>query len=205
MKDRAHCSAVRLREITAASIALCAVIALSACGGEGGRESANGPESAPSTASQPSEAPSTPPSESADPLAAQKRAVLQTYSRFWEEQVKAYSQGDVAGTDVAKYAAAQALSATKRDLSELRSQGIVTTGEPAHDTSVDELEPDKKVPYAKLTDCLDSTGWKFVYAKSQKPVDMPTNRLVRYVTEVEAEKWGNQWKIVTVTPQQRTC
>ncbi|MFE0930612.1 hypothetical protein ACFW4O_30735 [Streptomyces mutabilis] len=44
----------------------------------------------------------------------QKRAVLQTYSRFWEEQVKAYSQGDVAGTDVAKYAAAQALSATKR-------------------------------------------------------------------------------------------
>ncbi|CAM5560889.1 hypothetical protein STENM36S_00027 [Streptomyces tendae] len=119
--------------------------------------------------------------------------------------MKAYSQGDVDGTDVAKYAAAQALSATKRDLSELRSQGIVTTGEPAHDTSVDELKPDKKVPYAKLTDCLDSTGWKFVYAKSQKPVDMPTNRLVRYVTEVEAEKWGNQWKIVTVTPQQRTC
>jgi hypothetical protein len=149
--------------------------------------------------------PSAPEPESADPRAAHKHAVLQTYERFWEEQVKAYNQGDVTGTNVAKYAAAQALSATKRDLSELRSQGIVTTGEPAHDTAVEELHPDRKVPYAKLTDCLDSTGWHFVHAKSRKPVDMPTNRLVRYVTEIEAEKWGKQWKIVTVTPQQRTC
>ncbi|MEU3901725.1 hypothetical protein [Streptomyces sp. NPDC045251] len=184
------------------TVLLAGMLVLTACGGD---ESAERPASASPTPSQPPGAPSTPSSDGADPQAAQKRAVLQTYHRFWEEQVKAYSQGDVTGTDVAKYAAAQALSATTRDLSELRSQGIVTTGEPAHDTSVDELQLDKKVPYAKLTDCLDSTGWKFVYAKSQKPVDMPTNRLVRYVTEVEAEKWGNQWKIVTVTPQQRTC
>ncbi|MZE74661.1 hypothetical protein [Streptomyces sp. SID5789] len=202
MKDRAHCTAARLREIAAASIALCAAVALTACGGD---ESTDGSATTASAPSQPSKTPSASPSESADPQASQKRAVLQAYNRFWEEQVKAYSRGNVTGTDFAKYAAAQALSATKRDLNELRSQGIVTTGEPTHATSVDKLQADKKVPYAKLTDCLDSTGWKFVYAESQKPVDMPTNRLVRYVTEVEAEKWGNQWKIVTVTPQQRSC
>ncbi|WP_331763534.1 hypothetical protein [Streptomyces anthocyanicus] len=202
MNDRAHCSAVRLRGIAAASIALCAAMALTACGGG---ESADSPASPSTNPSQSSVTPSASASESEDPQAAQKRAVLQAYNRFWEEQVKAYSRGDATGTEVAKYAAAQALSATKQDLSELRSQGIVTTGEPTHATSVDKLQADKKVPYAKLTDCLDSTGWKFVYAESQKPVDMPTNRLVRYVTEVEAEKWGNQWKIVTVTPQQRSC
>ncbi|MGW0628510.1 hypothetical protein [Streptomyces sp. NPDC002758] len=130
---------------------------------------------------------------------------MKTYSRFWEEQVKAYAKGDASGTEFSRYAAAVALSSTEDDLEDLRAKGIVTTGAPTHDTTVDSLEADKKVPHAALTDCLDSTDWKFVYRDSGKPVAMPKNRLVRYVTKVDAEKWGKQWKIVDVTPQQRHC
>ncbi|MEU3795946.1 hypothetical protein AB0F07_40280 [Streptomyces fructofermentans] len=131
--------------------------------------------------------------------------MLAAYSAFWGEQVKAYAQGNSKGTDLHQYAAAVALSGTEEDLKDLRSKGIVTTGAPSHKPVVDVLEPDREVPHAKLTDCLDSTDWKFVYRKSGKPVGMPKGRLVRYVTNVEAEKWGEQWKIVEVVPQQRAC
>ncbi|MHB9848985.1 hypothetical protein ACSYGO_07020 [Streptomyces krungchingensis] len=124
---------------------------------------------------------------------------------MWDEQVKAYAKGGAEGTDLSKYAAALALSGTEDDLKDLRTKGIVTTGAPTHKTEVDTLEMDKKVPHAKLTDCMDSTDWKFVYRKSGKPVQMPKDRLVRYVTKVEAERWGKQWKIVDVVPQQRAC
>lgn len=124
---------------------------------------------------------------------------------MWAEQVKAYAQGDSKGTDLDQYAAAVALSGTETDLEDLRAKGIVTKGAPTHETEVESLEADEKVPHAKLTDCLDSTNWKFVYRESAKPVEMPENRLVRYVTKIEAEKWGKQWKIVDVVPQQTAC
>ncbi|MFG2312949.1 hypothetical protein ACGFS9_30380 [Streptomyces sp. NPDC048566] len=124
---------------------------------------------------------------------------------MWAEQTKAYAKGDVKGTKLSTYAAALALSGTEDDLKDLRSKDIVTTGAPTHKATVTLLDMDKKVPHAKLTDCLDSTGWKFVYRKSGKRVEMPKDRLVRYVTKVEAEKWGKQWKIVDVTPQQHAC
>ncbi|MGW3819134.1 hypothetical protein [Streptomyces sp. NPDC005046] len=176
------------------------LMALSACSSaeEDPGTSAKQPSSA-SSPVRPSKSPST------DPQAAVRKDVLTAYSAFWREQVKAYAKGDSKGTDLRQYAAAVALSGAEDDLRDLRSKGIVTIGAPSHNAAVDTLEPDKKVPHAKLTDCLDSTDWKFVYRKSGKPVEMPKNRLVRYVTKVEAEKWGTQWKIVDVVPQQRAC
>ncbi|WP_406368397.1 hypothetical protein OG788_46305 [Streptomyces sp. NBC_00647] len=175
--------------------------ALSACSNDRDSGDSAKPSAMPPSAvspNSPSPSPST--SESVD-----QAAVLNAYSRMWDEQVKAYAKGDTKGTDLSQYAAALALSGTEDDLKDLRSKGIVTTGAPAHKTAVDALEMDKKVPHAMLTDCMDSANWEFVYRKSGKPVEMPKDRLVRYVTKVEAEKWGKQWKIVDVVPQQRAC
>lgn len=58
---------------------------------------------------------------------------------------------------------------------------------------------------ARLTDCLDVSDWKLIYARSGKPVAMPANRLTRYVNQVKAEKWRKQWKILDVTPEQQAC
>ncbi|MET7888444.1 hypothetical protein [Streptomyces avermitilis] len=177
------------------------LMTLSACSSDGDLNDSAKPTRTPSaatTSSSPTPSPST--SESVD-----QAAVLDAYSRMWDEQVKAYAKGDAKGTDLSRYAAALALSSTEDDLQDLRSKGIVTTGAPTHKATVDSLEMDKKIPHAKLTDCLDSTGWKFLHRKSGKPVQMPKDRLVRYVTKVEAERWGKQWKIVDVVPQQRAC
>jgi hypothetical protein len=194
-------SAVRARN-HAALVALigCCTVGLAACSDGGTGDNAKSSTTPSATGSPKSPSPSPSSSE-----AAEKAAVLEAYSRMWEEQVKAYAKGDSKGTALSQYAAALALSGAEDDLKDLRSKGIVTTGAPKHRTTVDSLDPAKKVPHAKLTDCLDSTDWKFVYRNSGKPVEMPKDRLVRYVTKIQAEKWGKQWKIVDVVPQQNAC
>ncbi|MDQ1041862.1 hypothetical protein [Streptomyces sp. V4I2] len=193
---------VRVRNIAAASLLLGAAFTMTACSGNGGE--ADSSATTPSVTSSDTPAPATS-SANTDPQAAEKAAVLDAYDHFWDEQAKAYAKGDTAGTAFDQYAAAEAMSSTEADLKDLRSKGIVTTGAPTHDTTVDSLAAAKKVPSAKLTDCMDSTDWKFVYRKTGKPVEMPEDRLIRYVTKIDAEKWGKQWKIVNVTPQQSVC
>jgi hypothetical protein len=131
--------------------------------------------------------------------------VLEAYSKMWVEQVKAYRKADVTGTDLDEFAAALALSSTKRDLKDLRSKGIVATGAPTHEVDVTQIDVAAKVPKAELTDCLDTAEWTLVYSESGKPVEMPEKRLTRYVNKIEAEKWGEQWKILDVTPEQQAC
>lgn len=194
---RAH----RLRK-HAALMAVTGLALLTACSDTDG-DSDDAASASPSVAT--SEPASATPSVSGDPQSAEETAVLKAYAAFWAEQVKAYSKGDTQGTDFAQYAAAEAKSSTEADLKDLRSKGIVTTGAPTHEAEVDRLSSAKQVPSARLTDCLDSADWKFIYSKTRKPVQMPENRLVRYVTKVDAEKWGKQWKIVNVTPQQDAC
>lgn len=187
---------VRPWTYTAALVAA-SLLALTSC-------TSSGIESTDS-AQPPTDAPPTPSPPVADtPEAAAEKAVLAAYQRFWDEQAKAYAKGSTQGTDFDRYAAAVALASTKDDLAALRSKGIVTKGAPDHETTVEVIESGK-VPSAKLSDCLDSTDWTFIYSKTGKRVDMPEERLLRYVTKVEAEKWGKQWKIVKVTPQQKAC
>ncbi|MGW2748439.1 hypothetical protein [Streptomyces sp. NPDC001450] len=144
-------------------------------------------------------------SPSTSPTADPEDAVKEAYKRYWEEQVKAYAKGDAKGTQLSVYSGALALSKTEDDLKDLRAKGIVTTGAPKHDVEVTSFKPNEKVPQAKLTDCLDTSTWKFLYRDSGKPVEMPKDRLVRYVTKIDAEKWGKQWKVLNVDQQQTAC
>ncbi|MGW7276072.1 hypothetical protein ACWGH5_36855 [Streptomyces sp. NPDC054864] len=197
-------AAVRFRNQTATvAAALCAALALSACGSSDDDSGKKAP-GVKSPASK-SSAPSTTPSPSTDPETAEKKAVLEAYARMWAENVKAYAKADPKGTKLSTYSAAVAWAQWKNDLKSLKKQGIVTTGEPSHDIEVTGIKPDKKVPSAELTDCLDTTDWKFVYRKSGKPVAMPNNRLKSYVMEITAEKWGKQWKVVVAKPLDRAC
>ncbi|MGW3099881.1 hypothetical protein ACWDCC_41310 [Streptomyces sp. NPDC001102] len=195
-------AAVRTRIHAPTLILAGSLLGLTGCSDNGGD---SGASSTGSSVRSSEPAPVTATSASADPQAAEKAAVLDAYTRFWDEQAKAYAKGDTAGTHFGRYAAAEALSSTESDLKSLRSKGIVTTGAPTHKPAVDSLEATKKVPSAKLTDCLDSSRWKFIYRSSGKPVEMPKKRLIRYWTKIDAEKWGKQWKIVDITPQQNAC
>lgn len=197
-------STVRFRNQTAAvGAALCAALALSACGSSDDDSGKEAPD-AKSPASK-SSAPSTTSSPGADPETAERKAVLEAYARMWDEQVKAYAKADPKGTKLSTYSVALAWAQTKNDLKGLKEKGIVTTGEPTHEVEVTSIKPDKKAPSAEMTDCLDTSDWKFVYRKSGKGIAMPENRLERYVMEIQAEKWGKQWKIVVAKPTDRAC
>lgn len=198
-------AAVRYRNrIAAAAAVLSALAVLSACGSSSGGDNADkavkpSPETSSSSETE------TPSTAAPDPEDAEKKAVTDAYADMWDEQVKAYAKADVKGTDLSTYSAAKAWVQTKRDLEALKSKGMVATGKPEHDVKVTGFKPDKQVPWAGLTDCLDTANWKYVYRKSGKAVPIPDGRLESYTLKVQAEKWGKQWKIVDLVPQDRAC
>ncbi|SHN30914.1 hypothetical protein [Streptomyces yunnanensis] len=172
-----------------------AALSLTACSGSGDHKTDSEPTPSRHTTS---------PSASTDPQAEAKQEVLGTYREFWAAQTKAYAQANVSGTDLKKYATADALSRAEGDILSLQRAGVVTEGQPKSSPQVTALALQKKVPAATITDCLDISGWRQVEKKTGK--DVPRNNaLTRYVTVVSAEKWGKQWMILKVDPQQRSC
>ncbi|MFI5688389.1 hypothetical protein [Streptomyces sp. NPDC051636] len=202
MNRRAHripCSAVRFRNFGAVSLALCAALTLAACSSSDGDSKGSAHTSAP-TSSKPSS------TASADPQAAEKKAVLSAYDAFWTEQVKAYAQGDIKGTDLKKYATKEALGGVMGDVLVMKKAGTATTGTPKHRTEVAAITLSGSTPTATVEDCLDISNWKTVKKKSGEVQPFPSNQPLRYITTGKAEKWGKQWMITKLTPEgDRTC
>ncbi|NGO75757.1 hypothetical protein G6045_08730 [Streptomyces sp. YC504] len=127
------------------------------------------------------------------------------YGKFWDTQAAAYAKGSSKGTNFNDYATLDALASTESDLLTLQEQGIVTRGKPTSTVSRISVDMDRKIPNGRLTDCLDTEPWTFHYKDTGKQVPRSKERILRYVTEVEAEKWGKQWMITKVTPSKREC
>jgi hypothetical protein len=182
----------------AVSLAVAASVSLSACSDGKNDEKTPAPKTSTSAAPSPQTA-------APDPAELERKEVLTAYERMWEEQVEAYRKADPSGTQLQKYTGALAWSSAKNDLKDLKSKGIVATGSPTHDVEVTAIDTNAKVPTAQLTDCLDTSSWKLVYDATDKPVEMPQGRLTRYSNKIEAERWGDQWKILNVVPQREAC
>jgi hypothetical protein len=135
----------------------------------------------------------------------EKEAVLAAYGHYWDEQVKAYKTGTIKGTDLKKYAVGDAVARVESDLMTMKSNGVIADGAPHNDASVTTLNLEAQVPKATLTDCLDISSWKRLYRKTGKEVPTPKGRIDHYLTDVHAEKWGKQWKILSATPKQKEC
>jgi hypothetical protein len=199
---RAHRTAhpaVRFRNLTAASLALSAALAVSACSSSDGDSKPSAKTSAPAS----SQAAST---ASAAPDAMEKKAVLKTYNAFWAEQVKAYAQADIQGTDLKKYATEKALGQAMGDVLVMKKGGTATTGAPKHRAQVTQLTLTGHTPKAVVQDCLDISSWKTINRKSGKVQPFPSNQPLRYITTAKAEKWGTRWMITEVTPEgDHTC
>ncbi|MEU2134616.1 hypothetical protein [Streptomyces sp. NPDC018352] len=186
--------------VTCSALTGLSLLALAACSSNGKPAEAKGPEHTPS--SSPSAPPAT---ESADPSAASKTAVLSVYGRYWQEQVKAYAKADTKGTDLRKYATKDALGRSIGDALSLKQAGNIMRGAPSNDADVTSINLNKKIPSAVIKDCLDVSGWETVERKSGKVLPFADNALTRYETIATAEKWGAQWLITKVEPQERGC
>ncbi|MGW4560998.1 hypothetical protein ACWEN3_00895 [Streptomyces sp. NPDC004561] len=198
-QQRAGLTAVRFRNLAAPSLMLCTALTLSACSSsdEGGKNSA---QTSPPASSAPAS------TASADPDAAEKAAVLKTYNAFWAEQVKAYAQGNIQGTDLKKYASKDALGGAMGDVLVMKQAGNATTGAPTHRTQVTSLTLTGSIPKATVQDCMDISNWKIIKKATGKVQPFPSNQPLRYITTAAVEKWGKQWMITKLTPDgDHTC
>ncbi|WP_280671692.1 MULTISPECIES: hypothetical protein [unclassified Kitasatospora] len=137
--------------------------------------------------------------------AASRAAVLDTYRKYWDEQIKAYAQGSVVGTELEKYSVDQALSGTRADVYNNKTAGIVLTGSPKISPTVTTIELDKSPKQATLSDCLDISGWTPVDTKTgaARPV---TNPVLRYTVTATARTVGSDWMISEVdSDMSRPC
>ncbi|WP_225080821.1 hypothetical protein [Streptomyces sp. CoT10] len=146
-----------------------------------------------------------PGTSSADPEIAARQDLLSTYRRYWDEKAVAYSKASMAGTDLATYAKGDALGLAQSDLKNLKTMGQVTEGKPLIHPQVTRLDLQKEVPLAQISDCVDVSAWKILNAKTRSEVALPKDRRTKYVSKVTAEKWGKQWVILEIKPENRAC
>lgn len=144
-----------------------------------------------------------PPSATADTGVA---AVIEdVYRKYWQEKTKAYAQASVEGTELKKYAVAQAYTSAETEVKALRNKGLVTKGTPLIAPEVTSVDTSRQVPRGSLTDCTDVSNWALVRKSDGQAVSLPEGRRTKYVTRVVAEKWYGRWVIVQVSPEDRSC
>ncbi|WP_405655524.1 hypothetical protein OG581_42025 [Streptomyces sp. NBC_01386] len=182
------------------SFALSAVLMLSGCGSSAGGD--NPSAKSPATPPTPSES-----STKADPEAAEKASVLDSYRRMWAEQMKAYRKADAKGTDLTKYASLDALGKFRLDLAHMKENSTVIKGKLGHQgTKVSALDMKAKTPKATVTDCVDLSAWQTYDVKAKKVIPLPSNQPMRYMTTAKAERWNGHWMVTDYTPDgERKC
>ncbi|MEU2514509.1 hypothetical protein [Streptomyces syringium] len=143
---------------------------------------------------------------SADPQEeAAKAKVVTVYRKYWDEQIKAYAKASPADTDLNKYAFDRALSKTKGDLISMQQKGNVLRGDVQIDPKVTSISLGETPKKAAITDCTDVSKWQLVNEKSGKPVELPKERLTRFITNVTIRTVGERWMVVDIQQTDRKC
>ncbi|MFI5808721.1 hypothetical protein [Streptomyces sp. NPDC051561] len=161
------------------------------------------PEAKPAaTASSRPTPPKTPaaPPTSADPLAAEKTAVLTSYGNFLREQARAYEIVDWKATDVRQYVSGRALKQVHNDVQSLKNAGNHAQGAPKNDSKVTKITMSGRIPTATITSCMDVSGWKTL-DKSGKALPPVPGALDRFVMVSSLEKWPNGWMTIAEKPE----
>ncbi|MFF4035994.1 hypothetical protein ACFYZ2_40685 [Streptomyces sviceus] len=198
---RAQCrppglTTVRIRNHATAFLIAGSLVALAGCSSGASKASPSGSSTSPSSAGASVSSGST-----VDP---EQAAVLAVYTQSWQAQAEAYAKASSAGTDLRKTTTLRALGSIEQDLKAMRSAGQVTTGKPViHPT--DPRVTAGEIPRATLTDCVDTANWTLIDKDTKKKVQLPSTRLVKYVSTAKLQKWGTKWMVTELTAQDQTC
>ncbi|MFD0723897.1 hypothetical protein [Streptomyces globosus] len=141
----------------------------------------------------------TAPSKSAtlDPAEAAKAEALTTYKAYWTELPKAYAVPAIEGTDLKKYATADALNKAIEETANLKTNGRVMTGEPVlSNPTVTGAELEKKTPSVSISACLDVSKWKITDKKTGQPAPVASSPVPKYVITSLMERWNGSWMVL---------
>ncbi|MCZ3389991.1 MAG: hypothetical protein LH645_12970 [Actinomycetia bacterium] len=178
-----------------------AVMTASACSG------APTPETAPSPDDSTSPAATSSPAGSASPNPTQKATdtVLANYDKFWAAQVNSQAAPqERPDPGLARHSVDKALADAQATIFLFRKNGIEMRGHPTHDVEVTSLTLSDP-PTASITDCVDSTKWRPVYAATGKSARAP-GQSRRVIVESTATIYDGRWVINTsIAHRDRSC
>ena len=185
----------------AAAVALAVVMAASAC--SSASTSQTGSSSSLSTS--PTTTTASPQSASPNPTEQAKAAALKSYSAFWLAQVSSEAHPKHRpDPGLVKHAIDKALADAQATIFLYRQNGIEMRGEPTHSAEVTSVVLTDPQTVA-ITDCLDSTHWRPVYAATGKSALAP-GQSPRVIVESTATVYNGRWVIRTsVAHRDRSC
>ncbi|MDI3408346.1 hypothetical protein [Streptomyces cavernicola] len=146
------------------------------------------------------------PTQSKDPQAAEKKAVLAAYDAMWVELMKSYRVASAKGTKLERYATLHALGQFELDLAQMKKNGTVIKGSLGHEAEATQVDTTAKQPSAVIEDCVDLSKWQTYDTKTKKIIPLPSNQPTRYKATAELERWDGHWMITKYTPHgERKC
>lgn len=144
-------------------------------------------------ATLPVAAPSTAASAGPDADTASK-AALAAYNGYLAASRDASVDPDPTHPALTKYLADPLLTRVRDTVRDLETHGAVRTGKMVSDPRVSALDLTADPPTVSIQDCIDSSGYKMVYAESKKPV--PGTVGGRYVATATATLYPDgRWLI----------
>ncbi|MFD3948012.1 hypothetical protein [Streptomyces sp. NPDC058579] len=178
-----------LRQGGALALLLAALSTFSACTTS---EPASQKPTVPSSTS-----PAPPTATKETPEEAAKKEAIAAYQAYWAELPKAFAVPAVEGTDLKRYAAAEALNEAEETVANLKSNGRHMTGKPVlSNPTVTGTELEKKTPNASVSACLDVSKWKITEKKTGKPAPVASGAVSKYVITSLLERWDGSWKVL---------
>lgn len=203
---RRPCGPKRWSAVTGLALVTAAAISTGGCTRDSSADPAptsatsSGPSSAvPSATVSPSFVPSPGPSAKA------AEAALTVYRKYWNAQVKAQAHPrEPIGASLERYSVGSARSDIEATVLLFRQQGIEMRGEPVLAPRVTAVDLGDH-PKVSITDCVDSSRWKPVYARNGKSALAP-GQSPRVVMDSVAVVSDDRWVIQTsAAHRDRTC
>ncbi len=117
-----------------------------------------------------------------------------------------YADRDGTSAGLKQYAASEALSVAENAAGRAHARNRVYIGKvTVSQSAVTGTDLDSKTPKVMLSSCLDVSQWQPVVADTRKPVELPANRLTKYLIATTLEKWPQGWRVVRDEPQGKKC
>ncbi|MEV7442906.1 hypothetical protein AB0O22_17415 [Streptomyces sp. NPDC091204] len=178
------------RAVPAFLLTVCVALTV-ACTSSSGSDNEKDKAASPTATAAPSK------SATLDPAEAAKAEALTAYKAYWAELPKAYAVTEIEGTDLKKYAAADALNQAMEEIANLKTNGRIMTGEPVlSNPTVTAAELEKKTPNVSVSACLDVSKWKITDKKTGQPAPVASSPVPKYVITSLMERWNGSWMVL---------
>ncbi|RQW98926.1 hypothetical protein DLJ59_26010 [Micromonospora inaquosa] len=101
---------------------------------------------------------------------AAEKAALDAYSGYLTASRKAGQRSDPRAPELSRFLGDPLLTRVRVSIREAKEHGAMRTGTLKSDPTVTAVSLDAKPATVEIQDCLDTTGYRLVYAKDKRPV-----------------------------------